>query len=159
MAANGTQTNGKISLDFSKFYNVINGELLTTGTTRHGINPSTLEPNPEVPVSTPEDVNKAVEGARAAAESWAAVPLEERQQAVLKFAQALGSLAEDFGAMLTKEQGKPVRAPPTLSVPSLLMLLTKLIANGADSSKLLKARSTEASTGSQSRPSSRFPRM
>lgn len=96
-------------LDFTKFYNVIDGKLESTATTRHGINPSTLEKNPPVPVSTIEDVDRAVEAAVKAAESWADVPYLERQKKVAQFADGLEALKDDFAVMLTKEQGKPVR--------------------------------------------------
>lgn len=95
-------------LDFTTFHNVINGKLVSTAKTTHNINPSTLEANPEVPVSTLNDVNEAVAHARTAAKKWATVPVAERQQAVRNFAAALGENADDFAHMLTKEQGKPV---------------------------------------------------
>ncbi|KAK3065149.1 hypothetical protein LTS18_008301 [Coniosporium uncinatum] len=106
MITNG-ETHGA-KLDFRTFRNVINGRLTKTVETRHGINPSTLESNPEVPVSTREDVDEAVRYARQASQSWAEVPLAERQQAVIRFAAALKVQEKEFAAMLTKEQGKPL---------------------------------------------------
>lgn len=61
-----TSAQGGRSLDFSTFYNVIDGKLSPTKETRHGINPATEEPNPEVPVSTPKDVDRAVEAGQRA---------------------------------------------------------------------------------------------
>lgn len=95
-------------LGFSQFYNVINGKLTTASKTTHGINPSTLEPNPEVSISTQEDVDNAVSAARAASTKWGDVPLSDRQAAVIKFSKALLAQKEEFAVMLTKEQGKPV---------------------------------------------------
>ncbi|KAK7418292.1 hypothetical protein QQX98_004077 [Neonectria punicea] len=95
-------------LDFIKFHNVIAGKLETTATTRHGVNPSTLENNPPVPVSTIEDVDRAVEVAVKAAEAWADVPYTERQEKIAQFADGLEALKDDFALMLTKEQGKPL---------------------------------------------------
>ncbi|GKT89446.1 aldehyde dehydrogenase [Colletotrichum tofieldiae] len=40
-------TNGATKLDWTKFYNIIDGKLETTSKTRYGVNPSTLEANPE----------------------------------------------------------------------------------------------------------------
>ncbi|GJC83078.1 putative aldehyde dehydrogenase FUS7 [Colletotrichum liriopes] len=100
-------TNGASKLDWTNFYNVIDGKLETTSKTRHGVNPSTLEANPEVPLSTPEDVDRAVQAAKKAQEAWAETPYEERQQALAKFGEALEAHAEEFALMLTKEQGKP----------------------------------------------------
>ncbi|KAK7430967.1 hypothetical protein QQZ08_002496 [Neonectria magnoliae] len=95
-------------LNFIKFHNVIAGKLETTATTRHGVNPSTLEKNPPVPVSTIEDVDRAVEVAVKAAEAWADIPYPERQEKVARFADGLEALKDEFALMLTKEQGKPL---------------------------------------------------
>ncbi|KAK2055180.1 aldehyde dehydrogenase [Colletotrichum caudatum] len=96
-------------LDWTKFYNVIDGKLETTSKTRHSLNPSTLEANPEVPLSTPEDVDRAVQAAKKAQEAWAETPYEERQKALAKFGEAVEARAEEFALMLTKEQGKPLQ--------------------------------------------------
>lgn len=103
MAASGTS-----KLDFTKFYNVINGKLETTPKTRHGLNPSTLEPLAEVPLSTAEDVDRAVQAARAAQEAWAETPYEERKKAVAKLGDLMEENLNEFAVMLSKEQGKPV---------------------------------------------------
>ncbi|KAF4839347.1 putative aldehyde dehydrogenase FUS7 [Colletotrichum siamense] len=103
MAANGTS-----KLDFTKFYNVINGKLETTPKTRHGLNPSTLEPLAEVPLSTAEDVDRAVQAARAAQETWAETPYEERKKAVAKLGDLMEENLNEFAVMLSKEQGKPI---------------------------------------------------
>jgi acyl-CoA reductase-like NAD-dependent aldehyde dehydrogenase len=96
-------------LDFAEFYNVVDGKLESTEETRRSLNPSTLEKNPPVPVSTRKDVDRAVQAAKVAAESWAAVPYKERQKAVARFADGLETLKGIFAHMLTREQGKPVR--------------------------------------------------
>lgn len=95
-------------LDFTTFYNVIDGRFDNPKATRHTINPSSLENNPEVPLSTPTDVHAAVQAAQRAAKLWAEVPWSERKKALESFAVALESYTEDFAQMLIKEQGKPV---------------------------------------------------
>ncbi|KAI0838042.1 aldehyde dehydrogenase [Hypoxylon sp. FL0890] len=96
-------------LDFSTFHNVINGELSPTpGKTRHGVNPDTLENNPEVPLSTIEDVNRAVEAAEKAAKLWCEVPWSERASAIQRYADAIEKHTEDFVQILIKETGKPI---------------------------------------------------
>ncbi|KAJ0418346.1 aldehyde dehydrogenase [Aspergillus carlsbadensis] len=102
-------TTGHKPVDFSAFHNVINGELKGTRTTRHGINPATEEPNPEVPVSTVKDVEAAIHCARTAFPSWAAVLWEERAAAIRRYADALESELEGFARLLTQEQGKPLQ--------------------------------------------------
>ncbi|TDZ33666.1 putative aldehyde dehydrogenase FUS7 [Colletotrichum spinosum] len=104
MAANGTST----KLDLTKFYNIIDGKLETTSKTRHSLNPSTLEPNPEVPLSTAEDVDRAVQAAKAAQETWAETPYEERKKAVAKLGDLIEENIDELALLLTKEQGKPL---------------------------------------------------
>ncbi|KAI1752330.1 aldehyde dehydrogenase [Xylaria castorea] len=93
------------SLTFASFQNVIDGELSSTELTRHTVNPSTLEANPDVPVSTQHEVDRTVAAAQAAAESWAKVPWAERRKAVEAFADALMAHATEFGHLLVKEMG------------------------------------------------------
>lgn len=93
---------------FEGFYNTINGKNSSTEKTRHGINPATAKPNPEVPVSTPKDVDDAVAAAKEAFKTWSKTPYEKRKEAVLAFADGLEKYEQDFGKLLTQEQGKPV---------------------------------------------------
>ncbi|KAM5341357.1 hypothetical protein ACJ41O_014388 [Fusarium nematophilum] len=95
---------------FETFANIIDGRFRTTERTRHGVNPSTLEPLPPIPLSGPDEVNAAVDAARRGLAVWASVPLAKRQQAVIKFADAIAGQAEGFAALLSREQGKPVSA-------------------------------------------------
>jgi acyl-CoA reductase-like NAD-dependent aldehyde dehydrogenase len=90
------------------FHNVINSELVSTPTTRHSINPANRQPNPEVPVSTEDDLDKAVTAAQAAFKEWRKVPLEERRAALAKYADALEAEKDGFTKLLTQEQGKPL---------------------------------------------------
>jgi acyl-CoA reductase-like NAD-dependent aldehyde dehydrogenase len=98
------------TIDFTTFKNVINGELRGTEKTRHGVNPATKEANPEVPVSTQQDVDDAVKAGKAAFESWKNTTWDERAKAVLAYGEALNSHKEEFAKLLTTEQGKPLAA-------------------------------------------------
>ncbi|KAJ0414332.1 Aldehyde/histidinol dehydrogenase [Aspergillus carlsbadensis] len=93
---------------FEDFQNIINGKKSSTAETRHGINPATAKPNPEVPVSTKTDVDNAVAAAQEAFKTWSEVPLAERANALRAFADGLEPYAEDFAKLLTQEQGKPL---------------------------------------------------
>jgi acyl-CoA reductase-like NAD-dependent aldehyde dehydrogenase len=95
-------------LSFTEFYNVIDGKLETTKETAQNTNPSTLEKNHPVPVSTPEDVDRAVEAAKKASEVWADVPYKERQNLVSKYADGIDGIKEELAVLLVKEQGKSV---------------------------------------------------
>ncbi|KAI1120958.1 hypothetical protein F5Y10DRAFT_257365 [Nemania abortiva] len=76
-------------LDITAFFNVIDGDVSDTReTTKQAINPVTLEPNPEAPLSTQQDVNRAVEIARNAAPRWSAVAWAERANTMRRFADA-----------------------------------------------------------------------
>lgn len=101
-------SNGVKKLDFTTFYNSIDGKLTSTKETRHNINPATKQPNAEVPVCTPEDVDNAVAAARKAFTTWSKVPYEQRQKAVKDFAAGLASYREEFSHLLVAEQGKPL---------------------------------------------------
>jgi acyl-CoA reductase-like NAD-dependent aldehyde dehydrogenase len=108
---NGHSVEHGSPLQWTEFYNVIDGKLETTKDSRCGINPATEQNNPSVPVSTREDVDRAMEAAKKAFKPWAAVPYAERQKAVLAFADGLEAEKEAFSKFLTQEQGKPASAP------------------------------------------------
>ncbi|CAK7198832.1 hypothetical protein SEUCBS139899_001499 [Sporothrix eucalyptigena] len=95
-------------LDFTRFYNIINGKLTTTAKTRHSINPSTLEANPEVPVSTEADVDRAVDAARKAYSTWRRTSYAERRAALEAYADGIAANVEGLATMLTREQGRPL---------------------------------------------------
>ncbi|KAI0481572.1 aldehyde dehydrogenase [Xylaria cf. heliscus] len=101
-------SHGITRLTFASFQNVIDGELSSTEQTRHTINPSTLEANPEVPVSTRHDLDRAVAAAQVAAEAWAKVPWDERRKAVEAFADALEAHVTEFSHILVREMGLPI---------------------------------------------------
>lgn len=82
--------------------------MTTTARTRHSINPANRQPNPEVPVSTQEDLDKAVDCAREAFKKWSKTSVEERQAAIQAFGRAVDDHKDDFAKLLTMEQGKPL---------------------------------------------------
>ncbi|KAI0010720.1 aldehyde dehydrogenase-like protein [Xylariaceae sp. FL0662B] len=97
-------------LNFTTFSNVINGELCSSssGKIRRSVNPATWEDNPEVPVSTVEDVDRAIQSAQKAQKAWAAVPWSERQKALKNYTDAFEAHAESFVQLLVREQGKTI---------------------------------------------------
>src|SRR5688572_9727108 len=103
---------------FELFANTIDGVQKSTTSTRHGINPATLEVLPPVPVSTPEDVDHAVAAAARGAADWAQISIDTRRDAVSRYADALATHSNDFVSMLTREQGKLVR-DASLAHPAL----------------------------------------
>ncbi|KAF4995718.1 hypothetical protein FDECE_12711 [Fusarium decemcellulare] len=93
---------------FNEFFNVIDGKSVSSETTRHGVNPATLQPLAPVPVCTPKEVDAAVAAARKALATWGHTPVQERQQALLRYADALAEQVNDFAKMLVLESGKPM---------------------------------------------------
>ena len=95
------------------FRNTINNELTSTPTTRHSINPANSQPNPEVPVSTQEDLDRAVQAAKDAFKKWSKTSFAERRAALAAYADAIEANADGFAKTLTMEQGKPLNQAAT----------------------------------------------
>ncbi|KAJ0421156.1 aldehyde dehydrogenase [Aspergillus carlsbadensis] len=124
-----------MSLDTTTFHNVVDGQLLSTATTRHGINPATKHPNPDVPVTTAADLDRAVTAARSAYKKWSRTTFDERRQALNAYADAIDANKDALAALLTQEQGKPLtqasvevgmavtwtRAIPTMEIPETVI--------------------------------------
>ncbi|KAJ5281974.1 Aldehyde dehydrogenase N-terminal [Penicillium angulare] len=100
-------------LNFTIYHNIINNELSAAPSTRHSINPATQKPNPEVPVATQDDLDRAVKAARDAFENWSKTSFAERQAALNAYANAIEVMADDFAKTLTMEQGKPLAQAAT----------------------------------------------
>ncbi|KAI1259454.1 aldehyde dehydrogenase-like protein [Xylariaceae sp. FL1019] len=97
-----------VKLNFTSFSNVIDGKCvdLVSGQTRRTLNPATLEENPELPIASHDEVNRAVNAAQRAAKSWAALPWETRRTKLNDFITAFEANSEGFAEMLVREQGK-----------------------------------------------------
>ncbi|KAJ5087160.1 Aldehyde dehydrogenase N-terminal [Penicillium angulare] len=102
-----------VNLDFTIYHNIINNELSSTSSTRHSINPATQKPNPEVPLSTQHDLDRAVKAARDAFDHWSKTSFAERRAALNGYADAIEASADNFAKLLTMEQGKPLAQSAT----------------------------------------------
>ena len=109
MAPSATYTTGATKIDFTTFHNVINGKLVKSDKTRHGINPATEKAHFEVPIATQTDVDEAIAAGKAAFKKWSRTPVEVRRKALMSFAEAYNEYKDEFAKLLTTEQGKPVR--------------------------------------------------
>lgn len=96
---------------FQTFKNVVNNQLksASNGKTRHSIDPSTEEALPEVPFSTKDDVDEAVNNARAAFPAWRDLSYDERAQKMLALADGVEANQQAFQDLLVKESGKPAQ--------------------------------------------------
>jgi betaine-aldehyde dehydrogenase len=93
----------------SKLQNFINGESVdpVEGQTEEVIDPSTGETIAEAPLSTQEDVDRAVAAARKAFESWSVTTPGERATALLKLADLIEDHGEEFADLESADAGKP----------------------------------------------------
>lgn len=66
----------------------------------------------ERPLQTAADIDAALTRAKAAQKSWRSVPMAEKQALMLKFMDALVAKADEIGAELTRQMGRPVRYTP-----------------------------------------------
>jgi betaine-aldehyde dehydrogenase len=93
----------------TKLQNFIGGELMdpAEGGTEEVVNPATGEPIAEAPLSTAEDVDRAVNAARSAFEGWSTSPPNERSAALLKIADLIEERAEEIADLESADAGKP----------------------------------------------------
>src|ERR671924_251600 len=98
MATTGTKT----------FQNFIGGEWVdaASGETFESLSPATGESIGVFPKSGPEDVDRAVEAAKAAFEQWRLVPAPRRGEILFRFAQLLTEHKEDVAQLMAREMGK-----------------------------------------------------
>lgn len=88
---------------------IINGTKTDSsdGKVQNVVNPANLTVIDTVPSATAEDVARAVDGAVAAQEAWAALPVRERCVILRKFADLVMERRLWLGEILAKEAGKP----------------------------------------------------
>ncbi|KAI1325019.1 aldehyde dehydrogenase-like protein [Xylariaceae sp. FL0255] len=103
-----TSEKSSVKLDFTNFSNVIDGKCVAAspGMGRCTVNPSTLEKNPEVPITTCEDVDRAVSAARKVAGAWASLSWKDRQTTLSEYIDAVEANSEGFAKVVVREQGK-----------------------------------------------------
>src|ERR687890_1688889 len=96
----------------TKLQNFIDGELVDAadGATEEVTNPANGEVIAEMPLSSEEDVNRAVAAAKGAFEGWATTTPAERATAMLKLADILDEHAEELSDLEAADAGKPRNA-------------------------------------------------
>ncbi|OGO56916.1 MAG: gamma-aminobutyraldehyde dehydrogenase [Chloroflexi bacterium RBG_16_70_13] len=90
----------------------MNGEWVdsASGKTLDVINPANDEVIARVPASDAEDVDRAVEAADRAFESWSQTTPQDRSLMLLKLADLLEARADELGRLESRNAGKPVGA-------------------------------------------------
>ena len=96
----------------TKPQNFINGEFVdpADGATEEVVNPATGERIAEAPLSSAEDVDRAVAAARGAFDGWAATIPAERAAMVVKLAEAIERSADELADLEAADAGKPRKA-------------------------------------------------
>ncbi|MFL5859784.1 MAG: gamma-aminobutyraldehyde dehydrogenase [Solirubrobacteraceae bacterium] len=92
--------------------NFIDGQFVdpADGQTEPVLNPASAEVIAHAPLSSAEDVDRAVKAARAAFGGWSAATPGERALALLKLADAVEEHADDLAALESDNAGKPINA-------------------------------------------------
>jgi betaine-aldehyde dehydrogenase len=101
------------------FQNVINGKLVdaASGETYDVLDPTTGEVYGRAPMSGAEDVDRAYAAAEQAFEEWGDTTPSERQQALLKIADALEKRADEFVKTESRDTGKPLGLTTSEELP------------------------------------------
>ena len=92
----------------SKYKLLIDGEMVDGVSSFDVINPATAQPFARCPKADEKLLNHAVAAAKSAFSAWAATPVDQRAALVTALADRLEQRAEEFAALLTTEQGKPL---------------------------------------------------
>jgi acyl-CoA reductase-like NAD-dependent aldehyde dehydrogenase len=90
------------------YHLLIDGELHAGAASFDVINPATERAFALCPKADAALLDKAVAAAQRAFAGWAATPVDERADTILAIAAALEARADEFAALLTAEQGKPL---------------------------------------------------
>jgi betaine-aldehyde dehydrogenase len=109
IAGNGSYVR-RMSTALSSLTNFIAGEPSGTGDHEPVLNPATGEPIAEAPLSSADDVDRAVAAARAAFPAWASKTPGERAEAILGLANALEERADELAQLEATNAGKPINA-------------------------------------------------
>jgi betaine-aldehyde dehydrogenase len=105
----------------TKLQNFIDGEFVdpAEGQTEPVLNPATAEQIAEAPVSTEDDVNRAVDAAKRAFGGWADATPGERSLCLLKLADRIEEHAEELADLESANAGKPRHAVLDDEVPPM----------------------------------------
>src|SRR5580704_6029801 len=84
------------------------------------INPATGEEFARAPVSSPADVDAALQAAQRAFRGWRDTTPKDRSLALLRIADAFEKRAEDFVRLESENTGKPIGLTRTEEIPQLV---------------------------------------
>ncbi|MDX6632050.1 MAG: betaine-aldehyde dehydrogenase [Solirubrobacterales bacterium] len=106
----------------TRLRNFIDGEWAepAEGETEPVLNPATGEPMAEAPLSSAEDVDRAVAAAKRAFDGWATTTPGERALALLKLADAIEENADELADLEAANAGKPRQAFADDEIPFMV---------------------------------------
>jgi aldehyde dehydrogenase len=112
------QTDSPVELK-SRYENFIGGHWVAPVQEQYAENltPATGEPFTEVPRSTAEDVELALDAAHAAKDAWGEASTTERSRVLNKVADAIEEHLEELAVAESWENGKPVRETLAADIP------------------------------------------
>ena len=112
------QTDSPVELK-PRYENFIGGHWVAPveGEYSANVTPATGEPFTEVPRSTPEDVDLALDAAHAAKDAWGEASTTERSRVLNKVADAIEENLEMLAVAESYENGKPVRETLAADIP------------------------------------------
>ncbi|MBO9715100.1 aldehyde dehydrogenase family protein [Sphingomonas sp.] len=90
------------------YHLLIDGELVPGASSFDVVNPATAEPFARCPKADAAMLEDAIVAAKRAFPGWAATPIDARARLVEDLAAALEARVDEFAALLTAEQGKPL---------------------------------------------------
>ena len=102
-----------------KLSNYINGELIAPKAQQYLDNyePATGEVYSLIPDSDGQDVQLAVDAAKAAFLAWSNTPLEERMLIMMRIADGIEKRMDEFVAAESKDNGKPLKLARAVDIP------------------------------------------
>jgi betaine-aldehyde dehydrogenase len=113
MAPQGAQASTTKTLS-----NFIDGESVASGGETEAIlNPATGEELARAPISSPEEVDRAVKAARAAFDGWSNTTPAQRAQALLAIADLVEEHGDELARLEALNAGKPIEAVKSDEIP------------------------------------------
>jgi len=102
-----------------KIQNYINGTLVSSKASKWlpVFNPSTGEQYAQLTDSAEEDVQLAVQAAKAAFPAWSSLSITERSTYLVKIADAIDSQLADLAMAESKDNGKPLKLATRVDIP------------------------------------------
>jgi acyl-CoA reductase-like NAD-dependent aldehyde dehydrogenase len=95
------------TVNFSTFFNVVDGDNRSSKTQYNGVDPTTKEKLWDVPAATHDDIEDAVAAANKAYALWRKTTWAERVKYLQRYKEVYDSYQEEMIELLLKETGKP----------------------------------------------------